>query len=150
MKNYTTGRLSPSFLSLGVMFLIIGIWRISVLDWIGILILIIALLILFITFGVIFDFENKKIKKYSAVFGFKKGVWIDISSAKNIFLTEIKQSQTTNLLSISRTDKMLVCKLFITLSDKKIGIITGKKNKITKIANEISQNMKVEIINNIK
>lgn len=148
MKNYSTGRLPASFLSLGVMFFAIGVWRVVVLDWIGIFILVVAISILFITSGVLLDLDRKKIKKYSAFFGIKKGVWIDISSIKHLFVAEIKQSQTTNILSISRTDKTTVYKLFVVLPNKKIEIITGKKDRVFKIATDIAEKLKVEITNN--
>ena len=62
--NYKTGKLPPNFIYLGIMLFVIGVWRMVVLDWKGILFFVISLLFLFIKSGIIIDTDNRRLKKY--------------------------------------------------------------------------------------
>jgi hypothetical protein len=82
--NYKTGKLPLNFIYLGIMLFAIGIWRMVVLDWKGILFFIIALLLLSIRSGIMIDTNNRKLKKYIGFFVFKKGEWESIESIINL------------------------------------------------------------------
>jgi len=128
--NYKTGKLPQNFIYLGVMLFGIGIWRMIVLDWKGILFFIISLLCLFIKSGIMIDTDNKKIKKYIGFFIIKKGQWENIKSLINLQIIKTKATQSMGVLSISRTEAIVVYKLFLVLPDKSIELMSGEKDYI--------------------
>jgi len=141
-----TGKLPPNFVAFGAMLIAIGIWRMIVLDWIGILLFIIGLVLFFIKSGIIIDAKSKMLKKYIGFFGMQKGEWENIGDVKHLKLIDSKETQTMNVLSISRTSINKVCKLFIILPDKKIELMSGKKDVILKRAEYISSAIQAPIL----
>ena len=113
--NYKTGKLPPNFIYLGIMLFGIGIWRMVVLDWKGILFFIISLLFLFIKSGILIDTDNRRLKKYIGFFAIKKGEWESIKSIINLQIIKTKETQAMSVLSITRTETNDVYKLFLTL-----------------------------------
>ena len=143
--KYNTGKLPSNFIFLGAMLLCIGVWRMIVLDWQGILFFLISLVLLFLKSGVIIDTENRKIKEYTSLIVIIKGKWESIQSI--IGLEIIKTSETTSMstASISRTDTKEVYKLLLNLPDEDIEFISGEKSYIQKHAETISSALQVEI-----
>ena len=137
--DYKTGSLPPNLITVGILLLGISIWRMIVLDWMGIVFLIISLLCLFIKSGVIIDADNRRIKKYNGFFVIKRGEWESIDSIVNIQLTKTRMKQSMNVLSINRTESTDVYKLLITLSDSTIEIMSGDHKPITKKAEAIAE-----------
>ena len=148
--NFKTGKLPPNFVALGAMLIAIGIWRMIVLDWIGILLFIIGLVLFFVKSGIIIDTESKKLKKYISIFGLIKGEWENINALERLKIIESKETQTMNVLSISRTATNKVYRLFIVLPNKKIELMSGKRDTIIKRAEHISSTLQTTIINNTK
>lgn len=147
IMNYKTGKLPPNFIYLGVMLLGVGIWRMILLDWKGILFFAISLLCLFIKSGIIIDTDNKKLKKYFGFFIIRKGDWQNINSLINLQIIKAKETQSMSVLSITRTETNDVYKLYIVLSHKSIELISGEKDFIIKVAKEISHELQTSIIN---
>lgn len=148
--NYKTGKLPPNFIYLGIMLFGIGIWRMVVLDWKGILFFIIALLFLFIKSGIIIDIDNRRLKKYIGFFAIKKGEWESIKSIINLQIIKTKESQAMSVLSITRTETNEVYKLFLTLPNKKIELMSGEKDYIFNRAEKISSSLQVSLNNKTK
>ena len=73
--KYKTGKLPLNFIYLGIMLFGIGMWRMIVLDWRGILFFVISLLFLFLKSGIIIDTDNRRLKKYIGIFAIRKGKW---------------------------------------------------------------------------
>lgn len=146
--NYKTGKLPVNFVALGALLIVIGIWRIAVLDWIGILIFVIGLVLFFIKSGVIIDTESKRLKKYIGFFGIMKGEWENMDSLKHLRIIKSKETQTMNVLSISRTSTDYVYKLFMILHNSKIEIMSGKRDVIFQRANRISTSLNTSIEDN--
>ncbi len=147
MLNYRTDKLPPNFMFLGLFLLIVGVWRVLLSDWVGIILLVISFLFLFIRWGVLIDIDNKRLKKYIGFFGIKKGSWVDISSTKQLVITTIQETQNMSVASISRTDRKLVYQLFIILHDENILLMKGKNDFIAKAAEEISGKLQIKVIN---
>jgi hypothetical protein len=145
IMNYKTGSLPSSFYFLGAMLLGVGIWRMIVLDWKGILFFLISLLCLFIKSGIIIDTDHRKIKKYFGFFMIKKGKWENINSLIHLQIMKIKETQNMSVLSISRTEIRDVYKLFLVLPDRNIELLSGEYDFIIKAANEISQELKTTV-----
>ena len=145
--NYKTGKLPQNFIYLGVMLFGIGIWRMIVLDWKGILFFIISLLCLFIKSGIMIDTDNKKLKKYIGFFIIKKGQWENIKSLINLQIIKTKATQSMGVLSISRTEAIVVYKLFLVLPDKSIELMSGEKDYIFNRAEQISNSLQTSVIN---
>jgi len=145
--NYNTGKLPQNFIYLGVMLFGIGIWRMVVLDWKGILFFIISLLFLFIKSGILIDTDNKKLKKYIGFFIIKKGQWENIQSLINLQIIKTKATQSMGVLSISRTETIVVYKLFLVLKDKSIELMSGEKKYIFNSAEKISSFLKTSVTN---
>lgn len=148
--KFKTGKLPLNFIYLGFMLLGIGIWRMIVLDWRGILFFVISLLFLFIESGLIIDTDNRKLKKYIGFFGIKKGEWESIKSVINLQILVIRETQSMNVLSISRRETKDVYKLFMILSDRKIELLAGKKEYIINKADKIASSLQVSVENNVK
>ena len=148
--NYKTGKLPPNFIYLGIMLFAIGIWRMVVLDWKGILFFIISLLFLFIRSGVMIDTDNRRLKKYIAFFAIKKGEWESIKSIINLQITKTKETQAMSVLSITRTETNDVYKLFLILSNRNIELMSGEKDYIFKRAEKIASSLQVSLNNKTK
>jgi len=145
--NYKTDRLPSNFIFLGLFLLIVGVWRVLLADWFGIILLVISFLCLFTRWGVLLDSDKKRLKQYIGFFGIKKGNWIDIGSLKHIEVTNLQETQNMGVASISRSDIKIVYKLFLVLPDENIEIMKGKNDFIIKAAEEISSEFKTNLIN---
>lgn len=143
--NYTTEKLPLNFIALGAMLFALGIWRMIVLDWKGILFFLIALVFLFMKSGIIIDADKKRLKKYTGFFIFRKGEWEDIKSLLNLRIMKTKETQSQHVLSISRTDIITVYKLYMVLPDKRIELMSGKESVILKRAEKISSSLNTYI-----
>lgn len=146
--HYKTGSLPPHFISLGILLLGISIWRIVVLDWIGVLLFIISFLCLFTKSGIIIDVNKKTLKKYIGNFIFKMGNWENISSLTNIQVIRINETQSMNIQSINRVESTIAYKILFVFPSKKIEIMKGKYIEIIKAAEAISTELQTPLINN--
>jgi len=72
--NYKTDRLPSNFIFLGLFLLIVGVWRVLLADWFGIILLVISFLCLFTRWGVLFDSDKKRLKQYIGFFGIKREI----------------------------------------------------------------------------
>ncbi|NOQ24157.1 MAG: hypothetical protein GQ564_02245 [Bacteroidales bacterium] len=145
--NYKTAKLPPNFIALGYILFGISAWRIAVLDWTGIIFLVISILCLFIKSGLIIDSDNKRLKKYNGIFTIRRGEWKDISTLTNLQIIKTKASQSMNVLSINRTVTIDFYKLILILPNKKIVLMAGKKDYITNTAEEISKSLQTKVLN---
>ena len=145
--NYKTGKLPLNFIFLGAFLLIIGVWRIIILDWVGIIIVIISLLLLFLRTGIMIDTKSRRLKKYVGFYTIKLGEWEDINLLKHLQIIKVKETQGMNVLSISRTASKVVYKLILVFPNKKNEIIKGEKDFIIKVAENISLELRTTIIN---
>jgi hypothetical protein len=146
ITNYKTGRLPQTFVSIGVLFLVIGIWRTTVMDWMGIILLLISFFLLFLKSGILIDSDSKKMKQYTGFLTYKKGKWEDISTIKHLFIAKVKETQRTSMLSISTIVRKTTHKLYLVFPDKKTEIIAGKESFITKNAKKIANELQITII----
>ena len=65
--KYSTGKLPPNFIYFGYMLFGLGIWRMAVSDWKGIMFFIISVVFLFLRSGIIIDTDNRKLKKWIGI-----------------------------------------------------------------------------------
>ena len=144
--NYKTGKLPFNFIILGIMLLFAGVWRMLVLDWIGILFFIIAVLFLFLNSGLIIDSDTRRIKKYTGLFLIKIGEWDDIKSILNLQIIKVKKTQSMHVLSIRRTETKEVYKLILILPDKHIELMAGEKAYIFNTSKEISDLLQTKVL----
>jgi hypothetical protein len=128
------------------MLLAIGVWRVIVQDWIGILFLIISLILIFIKIGVLIDVQNIRLKKYIGIFTFKKGKWQSIKNITHIKIKCVQESQIMNVVSISRSQSNEVYSLVLVLPDTDIELISGNEKHIRKIAIEISKSLNTNVL----
>lgn len=148
--NYKTAKLPPSFIYLGIMLFLVGIWRIIVSDWFGILIFIISLLLVFIRSGILIDTDKRRLKKYIGFLIIKLGEWESINSVINLQIIKTRETQGMNVLSISRTEVNEVYKLFLVLPEEKIELMAGEEDLILNRAEKISAALQTSVENNIK
>ena len=146
--NFKTGKLPPNFIYLGILFLGVGVWRIILLDWIGIIFLVVSFCFLFIKSGILIDASRKKLKIYIGFLGIKKGNWEDISSVKYLQIIKITESQSMNVVSIARNNSQIVYKLILIMPNKKIEILKGDKDFINKVAEKIEAELQTTVLNN--
>ena len=145
--NYKTDRLPTNFIFLGFFLLIVGVWRVLLADWFGIVLLVISFLCLFTRWGIIIDTDKKVLKKYMGFIGIKKGDSEDISKVDHLEITTLHETQNMGVASISRSDTKIVYQLFLVLPDKNIELIKGKKDTIIQSGEEISTELKTTLIN---
>jgi hypothetical protein len=150
ISNYKMGKLPPNFIALGYILFGISAWRIIVLDWTGIIFLVISILCLFIKSGLIIDSDNKRLKKYTGIFTIKRGEWKDISTVINLQIIKTKASQSMNVLSINRVETIVIYKLILVLPNKKIELMAGKKDYIFNVAEKISFMLQTSVKNRTK
>jgi len=146
--NFKTGKLPPNFYYLGFMLLAIGVWRVIVQDWLGILFLVISLILFFSRTGLLIDTKNIRLKKYAGIFMLKTGDWEDISSLVNLQIISTQETQSMHVVSISRSQTNEVYKLKMILPNHNIELLSGGKDYVLKIANEISSAIKTTFIDN--
>lgn len=144
--NFTTGKLPTPLISLAYLLLAIGIWRIFILDYLGIIFLVVSIFLLFTKSGVIVDTKLKKLKKYTSFIFIKKGKWEDMLPLKNLIITKILETQNSVFLSFSRTDKRYKYKLAIIFADKKVEILRkADYNAVKSIADELASELDITI-----
>jgi len=148
--NYKTGRLPLNFIFLGVLLLAVSIWRILLLDWIGILFLVISFLCLFLKSGLLIDTANKRLKKYIGIFTLKMGEWENIETITELQVIHVKKMQRMHVLSINRSETKLVYKLNLVLHDKKIELLEGEKDYIIDASKELSFQLEIPRLNTCK
>jgi|GEM_PF-764725 len=136
--NYKTGKLPFNFTALGVLLLAVSIWRMAVSDWVGILFLLVSLFLLFFRSGVLIDPKDKRVKKYVGIFGIRKGKWKKIDSLMNLEIIKTQEAQTMSVLSVSRTESYHIYKLYMNFPDHKTELLSGKKEDISRKAEDIS------------
>lgn len=146
--NYKTERLPLNFIYLGLMLLGLGIWRMIVFDWKGILFFILSLLCLFIRSGIIIDTANKRLKRYTSFFVLRIGEWENIKTLIRLQIINTKETQSMNVLSLTRNETKDVYKLLMVLPDKKIELMSGEKDYIFDRAEKISSNLQTPIQHN--
>ena len=110
--EFGTERLPSRFVFLGYMLLTVAVWRFVCVDWKGIFFLIVSVGLIFFKSGIIIDAENRMLKKYYGIFSYKKGEWKSIKQLTGLRLVKIREGQTMNVLSISRTDYYTIYKLY--------------------------------------
>lgn len=143
--KYKTGKLPLNFIYLGIMLFGIGMWRMIVLDWRGILFFVISLLFLFLKSGIIIDTDNRRLKKYIGIFAIRKGKWESIKSVINLQVIKTRETQSMNVLSISRAETKDVYKLFLVLPEKEIELMAGEKDYILNRAEKISSSLQTTV-----
>lgn len=144
--SYTTEKPPLNFIFLGLFLLVTGVWRVLVADWFGIILLMISLLCLFIRWGVTVDIDNSRIKKYTGFMGLRFGKWKDISKTEHIEINTIQETQGMSVASISRSDSSILYQLFLVLPDESIELMRGEKDLIDKVAEKISEALKIKIV----
>jgi len=146
--NYKTGKLPPNFIILGILLVGIGIWRMIVMDWLGILLFVTGLVLFFTRFGVIIDAEGKRLKKYIGFLGINSGKWENINSVQNLKILKKRENQTMGVLSISRTTAKDIYKILLVLPRKKIEIMSGERDTVFKRAEKIASYLDTSISTN--
>lgn len=146
LLNYKTEKLPFNFIAFGVLLFVVGVWRIVVLDWIGIIFLLLSLFLVFIRSGIQIDSDKKRIKKYTGIFCFRKGRWEDISSVLNLRIHRVRETRKMNVLSITRFETMDLHKLFLVLPNREIELMMGEKDIIFERALKISALLDTSIL----
>lgn len=145
--KYKTDRLPLHFIVLGYMLLAVGVWRIVVVDFRGILYLIFAFLFILFRSGVDVYADKKQIKLYNGFFFAKIGKYMDVKNAIGLELTYSSELQHQSVLTLTKTDSVEVCKLTINFPDNDLLLMAGEKEKIVKRANEISRALQIPLVN---
>ena len=144
--NFSTGRLPLNFIILGYAFFAIGVWRVFVFDWRGVVFIIISLFLVFIKSGVLIDVERQLLKQYYGVLFFKTGKWESISQLLGLLIVSSRESRIINVLSVSRRETDLVYKLYLSLPDRRIEIMSGNEKEVTLCAEQLSAALQTTLV----
>lgn len=147
MIQYKTEKLPTNFIILGAFLFIISIWRMILLDWAGILILLFSIPLLFIRSGLLIDPEKLKLRKYIGLFFIRTGKWESISGIKHLRIIRVQQTRGMAVLSIARNETNVVYKLILVMPNENIEILVGENDFIVKAAKQISSVLNVEVFN---
>ncbi len=145
--EYKTDRLPLNFIILGYILSAIGIWRLIIVDWTGLLFLLLSVFLLFFKSGIIIDTEKKMLKKYFGIFGVKKGEWKNIEQLTSLQIVKSRETQSMSVLSISRIETNEIYILYLNMSDRNIELMTGKKDDILNKAKKIASSLGISLIN---
>jgi len=146
--EYRTDRLPFNFITLGYLLLAIAFWRIIVVDWKGILFLLLSVFLIFFKSGIIIDTDNKLLKKYNGIFFIKKGKWESLKQLTGLQIVKTREMQTMSVLSISRTATNDTYKLCLNLPDRNIELMSGSKDDILNKAKKIASSLQTSLTNN--
>lgn len=145
--EYRTERLPLNFIALGYMLLAIGVWRIVVFDWRGILFIVVSVFLIFFKSGIIIDTDKKMLRKYNGIFSIKKGAWESIEQIISLQIVKTTETQTMSVLSLSRTETNDIYKLYLNMPDRNIELMKGNENDILKKAKRIATLIPTLLIN---
>jgi hypothetical protein len=127
------------------MLLGLGVWRMILFDWKGIVFFIVAMLCLFIRSGILIDPDNKKLKRYTGFFAIKIGEWENINDLIRLGVIKTRETQSMNVLSLTRNETKEVLKLMMVLPGKRIELMTGEKETLFSKAERISSVLHVPV-----
>jgi hypothetical protein len=144
--QYTTGKLPLHFFMLGVVLLLLGLLAFVMEGIIGIIPLLLAIPLLFTRSGIRIDGKKKLLKIYIALFAFQSGKWTNIQQATHLQIIRVRQSTSMAVLSIHRNDMNIVYKLLLMLPNEKIELLSGEGGYICKRADEISQELNLNLL----
>lgn len=147
MIQYKTEKLPTNFVILGAFLFIISIWRMILLDWAGIVILLFSIPLLFTRSGLLIDPEKLKLRKYIGLFFIRTGKWESISGIKHLRIIRVQQTRGMAVLSIARNETNVVYKLILVMPNENIEILVGENDFIVKAAKQISSVLNVEVFN---
>ena len=148
--KFKTGSLPPNFIFLGIILGGVGIWRMAVLDWKGIMFFVIAMFCLFITSGFSIDAEKVKIREYVRILFLKFGKWQDIHDAESLEIIMVREAQNMSVLSINRSETIEVYKLMMIFPDRELELISGKEDYIVNTANTIASSLNLDVVNSTR
>ncbi|MFA8451557.1 MAG: hypothetical protein ACEPOW_12770 [Bacteroidales bacterium] len=132
-----TERLPNNFYYLGFVLLIVGVWRIFVYDWKGIVLFLISLPCIFLHSGIIIDTITLKFKRYTGMFFIRSGEWQKIETEMRFEIRETSETQYMHVSSITRADRAEVSKLILILNDQEIVLYSGSRKKAIQRMNEL-------------
>ena len=146
--DYKTDRLPLNFITLGYMLSAIGVWRLIVFDWKGILYLLLSIFLIFFKSGIIIDADKKLLRKYNGIFFIKKGAWENINQLTGLQIVKSKETQTMSVLSISRTETNDIYKLYLNMPDRNILLMKGSNNDMLKKGKRIAASLHTSLKSN--
>jgi hypothetical protein len=133
---------------MGFLLLLLGVWRLTVIDYSGILFLFSGLILVLFHYGVQFDPDQKRYRHYKGIFSFIRGKWIDMNDVANLQIERIIQSQNMFVGPIGRTETEEVSRLIFNYPDGEyMQVASGEEDKILKLAKKISMAYNLDIIN---
>jgi len=136
--NFVTERLPLNFIILGCALMAIGVWRVVVVDWRGVLFLIFSVFLIFLKSGVIIDVERKLFKKYFGIFFIKSGEWESLSQLNGLLVVKTRETRAMSVLSISRTETSDLFKLYLSLSDRQVELFSGDEEGVLQKAEKLA------------
>lgn len=146
ISTFKTANLPIHIQSLGIILIIAGLWNIFYNPIIGIVVILISAPFLLVHYGVAIDNKEYKLKEYFNILGIKLGQWKDIDNAQAVQIIEVDESQRMWVSSISRTSYKKTYKLYLSLEDEHIFIMSGSKKKLMTYAEKLCTLLKVELI----
>lgn len=111
----------------------------------GLIFIVLSLPCLLIRYGLVIDAEERQLKFYTGFAGYKKGDWIDISTAQSLYVKKIKQSQRVWAGRVAnKTIVSEVYELYLDAPDYTLNLMTDDKKKIFKRAQAIASSLDVK------
>lgn len=144
--NFATERLPLNFIILGYALMAIGIWRVFVVDWRGVLFLIFSVFLVFLKSGVIIDVARKLFKKYFGIFFIKSGKWESLSQLIGLLVVKTRETLAMSVLSISRTETSDLFKLYLSLPDRQVELFSGDEEVVLQKAEKLATSLLTTLV----
>jgi hypothetical protein len=145
LLQYKTERLPLNFIMLGFTLIVVGIVTVVNGDYEGVAAFIFAIPLLFTHSGIIVDTDNRRIKKYTGLFNWQYGKWLDLKGARYMQIGRMNQNQGMWVASIPRTNKKQVHKLYVMLPHSRLELLTGTLEEIEARAKQIANGLNMDL-----
>lgn len=143
--KYSTGHLPLHFRILGALLILIGVWRLMLADWSGLIPIVAGAAILFLQSHLVFDLSQKKYRSQIELLGLHFGTWHPTQPFTGLTITTITQSQTMSVRAASRVETDTHHQLIANTANGNISLLDGDNPTIHAAAQHIAQALAIPI-----
>ncbi|MDN5214788.1 hypothetical protein QQ020_22100 [Fulvivirgaceae bacterium BMA12] len=132
----------------GILMILIGVGALVIKPLLGIILLPAGLSVVFLHYGILIDFEQKRYKEYWGLLGLRFGKWKVLPPVTYISLTKSRFSQQMGLRGATSTMRGVLYKGNLRLDDEeKILVIqSGKKEKVLQTLKYLATKMDIKLL----
>lgn len=146
IRSYKTSSLSIPLRSLGFIVLVIGLVLSLSEDLLGMAFLVLGVLLIQAHFGISINSEEKTLREYLNVMGFKSGHWLNINRAAILQLIATEESQRMWVGSIHRINYSKIYKLYLSEGHTHKLLGSGGRDKMLTLGKKLKNELDITFI----